>query len=321
MNETAIVTGQELITVKQLAVIEDQLEALHRELDNDLRILENLVPTDENYKELKKIRADWNKKLDALETARKRVKAEIESPYKKFEAGPYKDLYTDIKKAVGRLDTGLKDVEAAKKKLRQQEVETYFHDYRTSLGLDPTLVPSCPVVAGLSESMKSLKERVKAYLDKIDSDLKTIETLENRDEIMAEYRLNLDFNMAVRTVKDRIARQEAEKQAREAAEEARRAREAHEASVDAAIAENAVRPSESAEELIPDAPVAYTEEEEEIPAAETPVSPKEDEAVLCTKYLGYQIYGTLPQLKALKAYLKEMLKKYLDEEGLKYGDC
>ena len=48
---------------------------------------------------------------------------------------------------------------------------------------------------------------------------------------------------------------------------------------------------------------------------------KEEEAQLCTKYLGYEIWGTLDQLKGLKGYLQEALLEYCEMEGLKYGAC
>ena len=293
-------TGKELIAVTQLAVIEDQLATLHRELQSDLRILESLVPTDENYKELKKVRAEWNKKIDALETARKRVKAEIEAPYKQFESGPYKELLTDIRKAVGSLDAGIKEVEGLRREAKQEAVNAYFAEYRESIGLDAELVPSCPIAAGMSDSIKSLKTRAKDYLDGIQSDLTTVESLENRDEIMAEYRRTLNLNAAIQTVKDRLAREEAVRMARTAAQEAARAREEHEAAIDAAIAESSqeasTRPLEASQgddDAALSAPVAQAADPE---AAD-------GEGKEPVYQASFRVTGTLQMLRELKAFL------------------
>ena len=48
---------------------------------------------------------------------------------------------------------------------------------------------------------------------------------------------------------------------------------------------------------------------------------KNYEDQLSTRYLGYEIWGTLEQLKGLKAYMQEALMEYCEMEGLKYGAC
>ena len=43
--------------------------------------------------------------------------------------------------------------------------------------------------------------------------------------------------------------------------------------------------------------------------------------LLSTRYLGYEIWGTLEQLKGLKGYMQEALMEYCEMEGMKYGAC
>lgn len=332
MEENALVRveSSEWITVAQLPVIEDKLAELQAQLREQLTVVSSLAPTEENYKEMKKIRSDWNKRIDALETLRKRVKAQIEAPYKQFENGKYKDLMTEIKTSVGKLDGGIKEVEGNLRDQRKEKFLAYYEEYRQSLGLDEALADPqrSGITVGLSDTMKSLKEQAKKHLDRIDGDLKMIETLDNKDEVLAEYRDNLNVTSAVRIVSDRHKRIEAERRRREAEEEDRRAREAQEASVDAAIAENAPEPQESASEVKIEANLNETAFASEQPlaaptaaAVEEPAEDTAPQGVYSTKYLGYEIFGTIPQLKALKEYLKSELKNYLDKEGMKYGEC
>jgi len=298
MDKELMVKDDELIVVKQLPVIEDRLEEVYLSVKDRLDAMSKLVVTEENYKELKKTRADLNKEFGELESLRKKVKTAIEAPYKSFEGGAYKRITDIYRDAIGKLDGEIKDVEGDLKVQKQKELLAYYDEYRQSLGLDSAIADprKSGIKVGLSGSMKSLKEQARQYLDRVDGDLKMIETLDNSDEVLAEYRVCMSVTDAVTVVADRHKRIEEEKIRREKEEEVRKAREANEVAVDAVIEEEA----------------SVTPTVEEVP---------DDEPVLSTKYLGYEIFGTLNQLKALKAFLKEELKNYLEKEGLKYGEC
>ena len=318
-NSLVKVVDGEYIAVKQLPIIEDKLAELHQQLQGELNAVRNLAPTEENYKELKKIRAEWNKKIDVLEKLRKKVKGEIEAPYKQFEKGPYADLVNEMRDAVGQLDDGIKDVENIMKTDKQKKLLAYYEEYRQSIGLDEQIADPrrSGIKVGLSDTLKGLKEQAKAYLDRLSNDIKTINALENRDEIMAEYRISLDMGNAIQIVKDRIAREEAVRKAREEAEAARLAREAHEAEVDAAIedaAEAAGTPAEAQDAtddaLSPPSAEKLSEDTEQ-PQGE----------ILKVTYLKYDIYGTLEQLRGMKAALIERMLEYCEQEGMHYGKC
>ena len=274
--------NRDLITVKQLPIIEDRLEEVYLSVKDRLEAMSNLVVTEENYKELKKTRADLNKEFGELEALRKHVKSAIEAPYKKFETGAYKrvsDLYRD---AIGKLDGEVKDFDGGLKTQKQNELLAYFDEYRQSLGLDSAIADfkRSGIKVGLSGSMKSLKEQVRQYLDRVDGDLKMIETLENRDEVLAEYRVLLNVSDAVLVVAERKKRIEAERQRREEEAAARERVEAQVAAVEAAV--EAVGP-----------PVAQ-EVAEETESAEEPIYSTV-----------FRVHGTLEMLRNLKAFLRD----------------
>lgn len=310
MND--LVEVNDLIVVKQLPVIEDRLDEALTAVQGRLKDAAALVVTDDNYKELKKVRADLNKEFGELETLRKKVKEAVEAPYKRFETGAYKRLADEYKIAINKLDGEIKDVEIGLRSQRQEEISAYFDSYRQSLGIDSALVDlnRSGIKVGLSGSAKSLKDQVRAYLDGVDGDLKMIDTLDDRDEVLAEYRVLLSVTDAVRVVADRRKRIEEMRLKREAAEEERRQREAQIAAVNEAMhqaAQDASNSQDSAEEASVSAPTVERAEE-----------PSEDATKYSAKYLGFEITGTMSQLKALKAFLKEELKKYMDREGIEY---
>ena len=59
------------------------------------------------------------------------------------------------------------------------------------------------IVVTLSASLKSLKEQVKTFLEKVEQDLKTIKTQTYADEIEVEYRKNLNLNQSIQEVTNR----------------------------------------------------------------------------------------------------------------------
>lgn len=306
-----LVEVNDLIVVKQLPVIEDRLDEALKAVQGRLQMTAALVVTDDNYKELKKVRADLNKEFGELESLRKKVKEAVEAPYKKFEAGAYKRLADEYKIAINTLDGEIKDVETGLRSQRQEEFYRYFEEYRQSLGLDAAVADSkrSGIKVGLSGSMKSLKDQVRAYLDSVDGDLKMIDTLEDKDEVLAEYRVLMNVTDAVRVVADRHKRIEELRKQREAAEEEKKQREAQAAAVDAAV-----RAQEGSNQQVSssDVPVA---------APTVEVAEEASEGLYSARYLGYEIRGTMSQLKALKAFLKEELRKYMEREGIEYGDC
>lgn len=310
MND--LVEVNDLIVVKQLPVIEDRLDEALTAVQGRLKDAAALVVTDDNYKELKKVRADLNKEFGELETLRKKVKEAVEAPYKRFETGAYKRLADEYKIAISKLDGEIKDVEIGLRSQRQEEISAYFDSYRQSLGIGSALVDlnRSGIKVGLSGSVKSLKDQVRAYLDGVDGDLKMIDTLDDRDEVLAEYRVLLSVTDAVRVVADRRKRIEEMRLKREAAEEERRQREAQITAVNEAMrqaAQDASNSQDSAEGTSVSAPTVERAEE-----------PSEDATKYSAKYLGFEITGTMSQLKALKAFLKEELKKYMDREGIEY---
>lgn len=277
------VKENELIVVRQLPVIEDRLDEAFVAVQDRLNAMSNLVVTEANYKELKKTRADLNKELGELDSLRKNVKAKIEAPYKRFEGGAYKRLSDAYKDAIGKLDGEIKDVEGGLKTQKQKELLAYWEEYRQSLGLDSAIADPkrSGIKVGLSVSMNSLKMQARDYLDRIDGDLKMIDTLDNADEVLAEYRISLNVTDAVRVVDDRNKRVMDERIRRLAEEESKRAREAAEKAVDEAIKEDevVVTPTVSAD------PEATEETQEK------------------TLTTAFRVSGTLAMLKELKAFL------------------
>lgn len=202
---------QELIIIKQLPQIEEHLKELSLEVEEKVKNATSLVCTEENVKAIKQIRADLNKEFKEVEQQRKAVKERILAPYMQFEE-VYKTYISDkYKVADNDLKTKIDLTENELKAKKEQEIKEYFEEYKTANNIDFITYGQARINVTLSASMKSLKEQVKQFIDKIVDDIKLIETQEHKAEILVEYKQTLNVSNAITTVVNRFRAVEEEK--------------------------------------------------------------------------------------------------------------
>lgn len=265
-----------IIQVKQLPIIVEQLHEVKAEVTEKVEQALSLICTEDTVKDVKKVRSELNKDLKDYEERRKAVKKAIMTPYEQFET-VYKDCISDTyKKADTELKGKIDSVENELKEQKKAEVKGYFDEYLTATGIDFVTFENANINVTLSASMKSLKEQAKAFIDKIVDDLNVINTQEHKDDILYEYKASLNVSAAITTVTNRYKAIEAAK----AREKERKAREQAEA-------EAAAKVEEVVEAVAP-------------PTVEPIAPPVEEEK---TYTLKFTVRGTMQQLKALKEFL------------------
>lgn len=287
--------SNELIVVRQLPVIEDQLRQVKSDIQQRVQCALSLACTEDTYKEVKRERAQLSKEYRELEARRIEVKKAILAPYEQFEK-LYKECAGDIYSAADRqLKEKIAAVENGIKQQKAEEVIAYYEEYRMSLGIDAEVFPfaASGITVKMSDSMKSLKDRAKEYLDRISDELKMIDAQEYRDEILVEYRSSRNAAGAILTVTARHKAMEAEA--------ARRAEAERQKAALLAAAQNAEQIA--AEESI-QIPVAVPTEE---PAPE-PAAP--EDPVLTVAFT-----VTAPRSKLIA------LRNFLREGGYEYGNA
>lgn len=203
--------NHEMIVVKQLPIIEQQLKVVSAEIDEKVKNAVALVCTEENVKTIKEIRANLNKESKEFEDKRKQVKSEIMKPYEEFEK-IYKECISDkYKTADIELKNKIDSVENELKENKKAEVVNYFNEYLNSKNIDFISFEHANINITLSASMKSLKEQAKNFIDKILDDLNLIDTQEHKAEILVEYKQSLNVSNAITTVTNRFKAIEEEK--------------------------------------------------------------------------------------------------------------
>lgn len=209
----------ELITIKQLPVIQQKLKSINAEICENTSAVLALECNADTVKQIKALRAGLNKDFEELETCRKKVKNAVLKPYEQFE-DIYKDCVTSVfNKADAELKHRIEEVENDIKQKRQRSVEAYFEEYKESKNIDFVTFDDAGIKITLSASLQSFKEAVKNFLDRIYGDLRLIDTQKYKEEILVEYKQSLNVSEAVTSVTERhkaIAEEKARRPAQEA---------------------------------------------------------------------------------------------------------
>ncbi len=202
---------KDLIEVKQLPVIEEQLRSVSTVIDERVKNATSLVCTEESVKTIKEIRAELNKDYKEFENKRKLVKEQVLKPYNDFE-NVYKECISDkFRNADLILKGKIDNVENELKAKKEKEIKEYFEEYKKANNIDFITYEQAKINVTLSASMKSLKEQAKQFIDKIVDDLKLIETQEHKTEILVEYKQTLNVSQAITSVTNRFKAIEEEK--------------------------------------------------------------------------------------------------------------
>ena len=202
---------KDLIEVKQLPVIEEQLRSVSTVIDERVKNATSLVCTEESVKTIKEIRAELNKDYKEFESKRKLVKEQVLKPYNDFE-NVYKECISDkFRNADIILKGKIDNAENELKSKKEKEIKEYFEEYKTANNIGFITYGQARINVTLSASMKSLKEQAKQFIDKIVDDLKLIETQEHKTEILVEYKQTLNVSQAITSVTNRFKAIEEEK--------------------------------------------------------------------------------------------------------------
>ena len=272
---------QDLIVVKTLPEIVEQLHTIKAEIETEIKRVLAMPCDNDTVGEIKKARTNLRKRFDEFEERRKAVKQAILTPYDKFNqvyeecvAMPFGGADTTLKKQIDVVEGAIKD---GKKKT----VTAYFDELCAAAGIDFLRFDQANIRVGLSDTEAALRKAAKAFVDNVQTDMQLIATQEHATEIMVEYKDCLNAASAILKVNNRHKALEAEKkriaQSR-AVEQSPMVQK-----VEAIIAE-------SAPEVKP------------VPTNETPDPER--------KWVDLRIYGTVQMFSELK--------KFLNEKGFSY---
>lgn len=221
-----------------LRAIKWNKEEMEAAVRHKIAAYQNVVYTEDNMKQAKTDRAELNKLIKAIEERRKMVKKIINEPYDVFKE-ELKEILTLIQETVGIIDRQVMAFEDQqkneKKKIIQKSYDEVIGDLAEVLPFERVFD-----IRYLNQTYKlaTAQAEVKAKVEKIRTDLETIDSLESKYKLNAKdvYIKTLDLSKALaenkrlsdleeklETEKRRKAEEEAEK--KRLAEERRKAEE------------------------------------------------------------------------------------------------
>ena len=262
------------VTIQSLPQITESLKELKGKIEERTAIASQVVVTEENLKEIKKLRAELNREFAAAESDRKTLLKQVSEPidsfkktYDEFVSQPYKKADRDLKSKIDTVTAALIDE-------KSEKLKVYFEEYASEFKVDFVKFENLPIKVTQSESMISLKNKVNEYVNKTVEDVEAIKHLpeDEQPEVMAEYKKRLNLSVVLAEYHERKRRAEEEKKRLEE------------------LREQEKQESVRIERVMETAPVIV------------PAEPPKDEKVYRTTF---RVCGTKSQLLKLREFLKE----------------
>lgn len=279
-----------IVVTQKPVIMYEMLEPISRSISAKIQSLniESMEATEDNLSLIKRTRTDLKKDFDDLENARMMAKELImkdynalDDLYKKLIKSPFSEADAKLKSMVDSIESGIL-------KLKIDGLKEYFDDENT---FDFVSFDDMGLKIIKSKSDKSIKTEIDEYLANIKMSIATIETLPNKERVLAKFQMSKDLNRSISDTNIEIQREEQIK-AQNAERERLEAERKQRAEQQRQEAEKAI-----VEEVLQANPQLEEQEPQPIP---------ED-----------QVYRTSFTVQATKAQLAK-LKNFMKEEGIKY---
>ncbi len=203
----------EIAVVNQLPKITDKIEEIGKSLEERLENLglDNLICNEETRKEIADLRTSLKKEQTEYETQRKNIKNVILKPYEEFNKVYDENIKIKYDEAINILTSKIGVVENEIKENTRSKMIEFFEEYRefNLIKSDWIDFEELGVKIGINqltpkgELIKKVKDEIIEKITQIKSNIDTISTMENSEEILAEYIKYKDLGQAIRIVNDR----------------------------------------------------------------------------------------------------------------------
>lgn len=194
MNELKIV---------QPLVITGGFDEIKSKVEKRVNTALNLAVSIDNIKDVKKYKAELNKELKALESERKRIKAEALKPYNDWEQKYKECVSIPYKEAEQKLKGQITEIEDLKKEEISNEVKDFFNGYLLTKSEEVQKVAKYKdmnLKILLSSNIKKLREICTTYIDNVERDISIINNQQYADEVMYEYSKCHNVAFAIQSV-------------------------------------------------------------------------------------------------------------------------
>jgi len=262
-----------IVKIEQMPIVFEQLEKIGAFIDEKTKDLDKLECTETNKQEIKDRRTEINNTLKLLEDKRIEIKNKINEPYDTFNKKYENTTKIKLQEASKLLTEKINKIENEQKAKKEKTIRTYFEEYKQFKKIDFVDLEHAGLNITLSVTDKKLQEQAKAFLDKIEDDLNLIDSQEFKDEILIEYKKDLNVSQSITKVLNRHRELEEMHKKKEEQETQRKIEQER------------------------------VQKVEQVLSAPTKVEVKIDDASILQ--IAFSVRGTRDKLKRLVQYLKE----------------
>jgi hypothetical protein len=156
--------------------------------------LENISANEDNLSNLKQTRATLSKDFKTFEEQRKMVKDLIMKPYNDFNDSYNINIATIFKDTDKLLKSKIDEVENYILKEKIYGIIEYFNEVNI---YDFIKFEDLKLKIVKSKSDSSIKEEIDIYLGEVEANINMINTLSNKERILAKYELTKDIKRAI----------------------------------------------------------------------------------------------------------------------------
>lgn len=151
--------------VEQGIVVLNNYDNLKKEIENYANNVKSMVFTQDNEADTKKYRAEINKKIKALDEARKSVKKEYLTPLNEFES-KIKALQGDLNGAIAHIDNSLSTWEVERQAAKLKELKEHYKDNEYfSLAICPKWLNKTTTYEDIDKDLELYALREKAKIE------------------------------------------------------------------------------------------------------------------------------------------------------------
>lgn len=202
--------GEPQAKIVTVGEIEDNISKVKEYAISLNNYYKNITFTKENMKNAKDEKAKVNKFKDKVADFRKNIVEEYNKPIKKFEdtAKLTEKILKETYELINNQCTAYDEEEKQKIKTK---LERYFSEYRFLKNIgeeylkfdDLKINVTLGHVTENGELTKKAKNEITEKIDSVAKELETINTMQNSNEVLAEYLKNRDIAVAIREVNKR----------------------------------------------------------------------------------------------------------------------
>lgn len=190
------------ITKMQIPEIpEANFEELKKDLQEKVSKYENIIYTDDEISQAKKDRADLNKLKKAINDKRIAMEKEYMQPFNEFKA-KVNEILALLDKPILAIDTQVKNYEAQIAEAKKQWIEATFKQ-KCPFAFDWLKLEQIynPKWLNSSFTKNAIEEEMNLSFSMIETELKSIDTLDYKEQALEVYKETLSLSMALDKVK------------------------------------------------------------------------------------------------------------------------